>query len=827
MNHMKRAFVWTVSVLLLAAMASAQIPAGAPKGGFSVTGKAADTINAEDLLRHIKKLSSDEFEGRGPGTKGEELSVKYLSDEFKRMGLKPGNPNGTYVQKVPLMGFTTSGTASITAGGKEIALERNKDYVAVSRRFVPDIDVADSEVVFVGYGVVAPEYGWDDYKDVDVRGKTIVMLVNDPAIPDPKDPSKLDQSMFNGKAMTYYGRWTYKYEIASAKGAAAAIIIHDTIPAGYPFEVVTGSWGRENFDIQTPDKNAGRVAVESWISNAKARELITGGGQDLDKLQAAAIRKDFKPVTLNARATFHLKNQLRPVDSQNVIAKLEGTDAAKKNEYVVYSAHWDHLGKDPNRQGDQIFNGALDNASGCAALLELAEAYSQLKLKPPRSVIFLAVTAEEKGLLGSKYYANNPLYPLNKTLANINMDGVNQWGRTKDVLVVGYGNSTLDDMLRAAAERQGRTIGPEKEPEKGGFYRSDHFEFAKKGVPALYVDAGDEFVGKAPDYAEKKRDEYTANDYHKPSDEVKPDWDLSGAVEDLRLLFQVGWMVANANTWPEWKPGTEFKAIREESLIKPVARNQVPTVKYAHRSMPSPQVESASLTVSPSQIDYQSWEGGYSEHPYPPAVVTVRAGLGSKHRYHVTAGRIIGKGGEVQWDLTNVLPGIYKMIAEIENETHSKRFAIQRIEVRETRAQIETSKAEAGTLEADWSDEDLPDAKSESIDLTGTDYEETGLGLPEDPDSSCGTVNRPPVVALTLSAHIVQAGLVTVQADAKDPDFDTLLYTYSPSGGKVTGDGPSVQWDLAGVRPGVYYVMIEVNDGCGAIDLDLAEVTVT
>jgi Zn-dependent M28 family amino/carboxypeptidase len=566
-HQVKKFSLWFGVCLLLAVVGAAQVRNG---GGTdqTVVGAAIATINAGDILRHIKVLSSDEFEGRGPGTKGEDLSVAYLTKEFTRMGLKPGNPDGTYVQKVPLVGFTTTGTAAITAGGKPIALARNVDYVAISRRFTPTIDAADSDLVFVGYGVVAPEYGWDDYKDVDVRGKTIVMLVNDPAVPDPKDPSKLDDSMFKGKAMTYYGRWTYKYEIAAAKGAAAAIIIHDTIPAGYPFEVVTGSWGRENFDIQTPDKNMGRAAVESWISNPKARELMTAAGQDLDKLQQAAVRKDFRPVALNAKATFHLHNELREVNSRNVIAKLEGSDPAKKNEYVIYSAHWDHLGKDPNLKGDQIYNGAIDNGSGCAGLLELAEAYSSLKVKPQRSILFLAVTAEEKGLLGSKYYANNPLYPLNKTLANINMDGLNQWGRTKDLLIVGFGNSTLDDVLTAAAGLQGRTTGPEKEPEKGTFYRSDHFEFAKQGVPALYVHPGDDYVGKPAGYGAQKRDEYTANDYHKPSDEIKPDWDLSGAVEDLQLLFRVGYMVANANKWPAWNPGTEFKAKREESLGK-------------------------------------------------------------------------------------------------------------------------------------------------------------------------------------------------------------------------------------------------------------------
>ncbi|HEX6560195.1 MAG TPA: M28 family metallopeptidase, partial [Longimicrobiales bacterium] len=409
-----------------------------------------------------------------------------------------------------------------------------------------------------------PEYGWDDYKGVDVRGKTILMLINDPAVPDPGDPAKLDPKMFKGNAMTYYGRWTYKYEIAAEKGAAAAIIIHETGPAGYPYEVVSGSWGRENFDIKTPTGNAERSKIESWIRLDKAKELLSAAGQDFDALKKAAIRKDFKPVALNAKATFHLKNTLREVQSKNVVAKLEGDD--HKDEYVIYSAHWDHLGKDPSIQGDQIFNGANDNATGVAALLELAEAYTKLPHKPDRSILFLAVTAEEQGLLGAKYYAENPLYPLKKTLADVNMDALNTWGRTKDIVVVGYGNSTLDDVLAQAASHQNRVIAPDPEPEKGFFYRSDHFEFAKQGVPALDTDEGTDYIGKPAGYGEQKRTEYTNNDYHKPSDQIKPDWDLSGLVEDTQLFFMVGYGIAQGETWPEWKTGTEFKAKREASL---------------------------------------------------------------------------------------------------------------------------------------------------------------------------------------------------------------------------------------------------------------------
>jgi hypothetical protein len=386
---------------------------------------ALDSVNADDILRHIKELSSDAYEGRGPGTEGENKTVNYITEQFKKLGLKPGNPDGTYVQKVPLAGFKAEPEASFKAGDKEMKLTNLTDYVAVSRRYEPQVNVDDSDIVFVGYGVTAPEYGWDDYKGLDVKGKTIVMLINDPAVPSPSNPNELDPNMFKGKAMTYYGRWTYKYEEASRKGAAAAIIVHETGPAGYPFEVVSGSWGRENFDIVSPDKNAGRVGVESWITLDKAKELFAAAGQDFDALHKAATSKDFKPVALNAKATFHVKNTLRTIDSQNVLAKLEGSDPTLKNEYVIYTAHWDHLGKDDKvKPGeDGIYNGAIDNASGVAQVLEIAEGFTKLPTPPKRSLIFLMVTAEEKGLLGAKYYAEHPLYPPAKTLANINIDG--------------------------------------------------------------------------------------------------------------------------------------------------------------------------------------------------------------------------------------------------------------------------------------------------------------------------------------------------------------------------------------------------------------------
>ncbi len=523
---------------------------------------ALEVLKADALLQHIKTLASDEYEGRAPGTKGEELSVKYISDQFKQAGLKPGNPDGTYVQKVPLIGYTPNPTVSFNAAGKEMKLVAD-DYLARSATFKPNVDVKNSDVVFVGYGVVAPEYGWDDFKGVDVKGKTIVMLVNDPQIPDASDPAKLDEKIFKGKAMTYYGRWTYKYEIASEKGAAACIIVHETATAGYPLKALN-SWRQENFGLKGSEN--GRVPVEGWISFDKAKELFSASGQDLMALKKAALSKDFKPVTLNAKANINVKSTIREIASQNVVAKLEGSDPKLKDEYVIYTAHWDHMGRDPKLTGDQIFNGAIDNASGVACLLEWSKAFSKLTPAPKRSILFLAVTAEEKGLLGAKYYAEHPLYPLNKTLANINMDGINQWGKTKDITVVGLGNSTLDDVLAEVMKVQGRTIIPDPETEKGFFYRSDHFEFAKQGVPALDPDGGNDYIGKPADYGQKTRDEYTEKDYHGVTDEVKPNWDLSGALEDLQALFMVGFNVANGEKWPEWKAGTEFKAKREAML---------------------------------------------------------------------------------------------------------------------------------------------------------------------------------------------------------------------------------------------------------------------
>ena len=516
-------------------------------------------------MKHTKALSDDSLEGRAPASPGEDKAVAYIIGQFKALGLTSGNPDGSFVQNAKLLGMAAHPEASFNVGSRTIPLSFPTDYVAVSRHDKPLIDV-NAEMVFVGYGVDAPEYGWDDYKGVNMKGKMLVMLVNDPAVPDPKDSTKLDPAMFKGTAMTYYGRWTYKYEIAAVKGAAGAIIIHETGPAGYPYEVVSDSWGRQNFDIAQPEATNTRSQIEAWVTQPRAEELFKAVGKDFATLKAQAKRKDFKPVVLGASARFHLRNTITHVNSRNVVATFEGSDPALKNEYVMYSAHWDHLGRDTTIKGDQIFNGALDNASGCATLLEIAKAYTRLGTRPPRSIMFIALTSEEQGLIGARYFATNPLVPLDHVLANINMDGFNQWGKTKDMVVVGYGNSTLEDILADVIKPAGRTLSPDPEPQKGFYFRSDHFEFAKKGVPALYLDAGTQFVGKDTAYARAKRDEYTSKDYHKPSDEVKSDWDLSGAVEDSRALFEVGYRVATGTQWPTWKAGTEFKARRDSAI---------------------------------------------------------------------------------------------------------------------------------------------------------------------------------------------------------------------------------------------------------------------
>jgi Zn-dependent M28 family amino/carboxypeptidase len=554
------------SLKLILAFAGIAVLSGCSRGPSPPTAALA-SFSGDRILNHIRTLSSDEFEGRGPGSQGEQLTIKYLEDQYRSAGLEPGNPDGTYLQSVPLVGITPDRGMKLTLTGHGRTLEPKfqDEFVAWSKR-VTETSAIDADLVFVGYGVQAPEFQWDDFKGTDVKGKILVVLINDPPVPDPSDPSKLDPKTFGGTAMTYYGRWTYKFEKAAQLGAAGCVIIHQTNRAGYPWEVVRNSWSGTQFDLATPDKNMGRLAVESWITSDFATKLFSAAGQDLDKLIDAASRRDFKPVPLGIHAKLTIHNGLRTIDSHNVIAKLPGSDPDLKNSYVIYTAHWDHFGIGPEVNGDKIYHGAVDNASGTAALLEMARAYKALPRPPRRTILFLSVTAEEQGLLGSQYYVEHPLYPLARTALDINMDGMNVSGRTHDIVQIGRGVSTLDDVVEAVAAEQGRVVKLDPEPEKGFYYRSDHFEFAKNGIPAFDPDEGVEFIGKPEGWGLEERRKFTAERYHKPADKIQPDWDLTGAVEDSQLYFLVGYRVATDPHAPEWKPGAEFKAIRDASL---------------------------------------------------------------------------------------------------------------------------------------------------------------------------------------------------------------------------------------------------------------------
>ena len=514
-------------------------------------------ISADTLLAEIERLASDAFEGRAPGSAGETRTIEYLREQFSALGLAPGNPDGTWVQNVPLVGITPAegDTLRVSRGDDTRTLEPGADYVAYTKRVVDQVEV-EAEFVFVGYGAVAPEYDWNDFKNVDVTGKILLFLVNDP-------PS---EDLFGGQAMTYYGRWTYKHEIAAEKGAAGSLVIHEPGPAGYPWEVVGSSPYGESFDLVSDDRNMGRAAIEGWIRRDAAASLFEMAGLDFEAEKAKAAQTDFQPVELGVTGRTQVRNTLRTIDSQNVVARLPGAGAP--DEVVIYMAHWDHLGRDESLTGDQIYNGAADNATGTAGLIELARAFTEGE-PPRRSVLFLAVTAEEQGLLGSRYYGEHPLYPAAQTVAALNMDVLNQWGRTRDLTVVGMGQSQLDDVAGEVAGRLGRVLNPDPEPEKGFYYRSDHFSFARAGIPAFYADPGVDYLDKPPGYGIEKREEYTANDYHAVSDEVKPDWDLSGALDDLTFMYHMGASLAASDEGPEWSATSEFRAIREQQRPRP------------------------------------------------------------------------------------------------------------------------------------------------------------------------------------------------------------------------------------------------------------------
>jgi Zn-dependent M28 family amino/carboxypeptidase len=520
--------------------------------------QTAPTLSLDTLKTVTETLSSDAFEGRKPTSAGEDKTIAYLIERFQKAGLKPGN-KGQWVQDVPLVELSVQAPSklSFTGGKTPVSLAYGSEAVFSTYRVTPKIDLKDSEVVFVGYGINAPERGWNDYAGVDVKGKTVVILINDPDW----QTMTLD-GPFGGRAMTYYGRWTYKYEEAARQGAAAAIIIHDTEPAAYGWGVVESSWGGPKLEQDTPGDHADQSQLIGWIQQDSAKALFASAGKDYAALVEAAKHKGFKAVPLGVKASVSWDNAIHRQASKNVVGILPGTE--RPDEVVLYSAHWDHLGHCAPVKGDGICNGALDNASGSAALVALAEAHA--KAGPAkRSLVFLSVTAEESGLLGSKFYAENPVYPLAKTVGGVNMDGINIVGPAKDFVLVGVGKSELEDLVKPFVAAQGRVIVPEPSPEKGGYYRSDHFSFAKLGVPMLYGESGEDLVkgGKAAGHA--AAEDYTTNRYHKPQDEYDASWDWSGGIEDLTIYYGLGRQLAQGSAWPNWYPTAEFRAVRDKS----------------------------------------------------------------------------------------------------------------------------------------------------------------------------------------------------------------------------------------------------------------------
>jgi len=537
--------------------AEAPLVESAPVSSIPTAAPALAAIDKVTYRQHVKTLSSDAFGGRGPASEGERLTVEYLVNAFKAIGLKPGNGD-SYTQDVPLAWVMVTNSPTLNFVGnneQKMTLTYGDDQVVGTRRQTGAAAIENSDVVFVGYGINAPERDWNDYAGVDVKGKTVIMLVNDPGY------ATQDPGIFNGNAMTYYGRWDYKYAEAARQGASAAIIIHDTKPAAYPWATVENSWTGRQFDRVMADADERLLDIQGWIQKEKARELFAQVDLDLEQLYVQAKTPGFTAIPVALKAAIDLETSTEQILSQNVVAMLPGREAPQ--EYFIYMAHWDHLGTDTSLEGDQIYNGALDNATGTAGLLELASAYAGLDQAPRRSVMFLAVTAEEQGLLGSAYYASNPVKPLALTVAGLNMDGLNISGPTNDVTISGFDLSELDDVMAAAAVEQQRVVVPESEPEKGYYYRSDHFELAKQGVPMLYPGGGYDHKTKGRAYMEARAADYIANDYHRVSDEYDPSWDVTGAILDLQLYFTVGYKIANNDDWPNWREGTEFRAARD------------------------------------------------------------------------------------------------------------------------------------------------------------------------------------------------------------------------------------------------------------------------
>lgn len=520
------------------------------------------SASAADLSRRIERLASDEFQGRAPSTPGGQAASQYIADEMEAAGLSPMGENGTFFQSVGLTAATVLPTSTMSiSDGETLVVDGNTTENAVfwTKRLNETVSVENSDLVFVGYGVNAPEYGWNDYEGLDVKGKTVVMLVNDPGF------ATKDDALFKGNAMTYYGRWTYKYEEAARQGAAAAIVIHETEPASYGWDVVSGSWTGEQYDLVRPDGGASRVALEGWITKEQADNMFAQADLNFGKLKSDAAVKGFKPVPLpNLTLNATINQAVKTTTSRNVAGEIKGT--VNPDEYVLYMAHWDHLGMSEDVEGDdKIFNGAVDNATGTAAIIEVAEAMVE-RGAPERSVIFVAVTAEESGLLGSAYYGEKPLVPLAQTVGGINIDAMLPVGETKDMKVIGFGSSELEDLLKKQLDKRGMYVVPDDKPEAGYFYRSDHISLAKLGVPMLYADPGNNHVTNGLTYGEKFAKEYTAERYHKPGDEYDNSWDLSGIVQATDIMLDMGYDLANSDQWPNWYEGAEFRGLRDEML---------------------------------------------------------------------------------------------------------------------------------------------------------------------------------------------------------------------------------------------------------------------
>ncbi len=558
----------TAAALLVTLLAGCQpdtppvAESAAPAAATSAPTAAADytfgpDISAEDIAQHVQVLASDAFEGRAPGGVGEQLTVEYIVSQFKRLGLQPGNGD-SYTQTVPMVQTRIDPTTELTlrdAQGSQ-TLGVGRDMVIGTSTGQAEVNIENSELLFVGYGVNSPESNWNDYS-VDVRGKTVVILVNDPGF------HVGDENLFLGKRMTYYGRWTYKYEEAARQGAAAALIIHDTEGAGYGWEVIANGWSGAQFDLPASEDPSPRLPVQGWLTAEAASALFERAGLDFAELRKAASTPGFAPVPLATSMSVTVKSEISRGESRNVLGLLPGS--ARPDEAVIYVAHWDHLGIDPTLEGDTIFNGAVDNATGVAGVLEIAERFVTRETPPERSVLFVAVTLEESGLLGSKYYVAHPSIALDKTVAVVNLDALPVIGRTRDLTVIGFGNSELEDILRPIAERQSRILRPESAPEKGFFFRSDHFNFAKAGVPALYAKGGADHFEKGETYGIEAQAEYIRSRYHQPGDAFDPSWDMSGLVEDLLAVYQLGNQLASGNQWPNWYEGNAFKAARDAS----------------------------------------------------------------------------------------------------------------------------------------------------------------------------------------------------------------------------------------------------------------------